>query len=224
MKRAALALLLAACATTPREAPRLPPTLAETPPPPDPPPAEVLAALARADAAFKAGQWADAARDYERALALHGGPAITLHLQIGLALVPLGEHARALGHLQAVLDADPGNAAVRAAMARSAIASGDMARALDLLRGLEGTAAPPDLFFDAGAHFVNANQPHLAIAYFTRALAREPAYVDAYFRRGMAYLQVGRTEDAKRDLRIVVELAPETRQAESAREALARLR
>jgi tetratricopeptide (TPR) repeat protein len=222
MRQAVFALLLAACATAPREAPRVPPVVLPPPPPPAPPPAEVVTRLGQADAAFRAGRWAEAVRDYERVLALRDGSALTIHRQIGLARVELGDHAEALRHLQQVLDADPGDTAVRALMARAAIASGDPARALDLR--LEATGAPTDVLFDLGARFVNANEPRHAIRYFTEALLRDPRHVNAYFRRAMACLQVGRDAEAKRDLRIVVALAPGTEQAESARQALARLR
>ena len=222
--RVAFALLFAACATAPR-APAPPPRAVLSPPPaPDPPPAALLDALAGGDAAFRAGRWAEAADHYQRALALRGEPALTLHHQIGIARLNHGDHAGALRHLQEVLDADAGNAAIRAHMARAAIASGAIDRATELLRGLRGTPAPPDLFFDVGAHFVNANEPGHAIVYFTEALLRDPRFVEAYFRRAMACLQLGRHAEAKRDLRIVTELAPGTAQAESARQALARLR
>ncbi len=223
MKRLALAVLLAGCATAPRELPPHPPAVLSPSPPPDPPPGTLLDAIALGDTAFRAERWADAAAHYEGALSLRGEPALTLHHQIGIARLRHGDHAGALLHLQAVLDAEPGNAPVRAHMARAAIAAGAMARATELLRGL-GATGTPDLFFDVGAHFVNANEPGHAIVSFTEALLRDPRYVEAYYRRGLACLQLGRTAEAKRDLRIVAELAPGTARAESARQALARLR
>jgi len=48
----------------------------------------------------------------------------------------------------------------------------------------------------------------------------DPAYVDGYFQRGLAYLGLQKTAEAKADFKKVIELAPTGAQAETAKKAL----
>ena len=83
-------------------------------------------------------------------------------------------------------------------------------RGLELLKGIdEATIKSPDLFFNIGVNFLNANQPEQAITYFTKAITLDPAYADGYFRRALAYVQTNRVAEARADLGKLLELAPE---------------
>ena len=223
--RPAVALLvaLAACASPPRESAR--PAFSPAPPAPTPPPADaVLAdALARADAAFRDERWADAIAGYERVLALREGAAVTVHRQIGLAAIRLGDHPRALEHLAHVLEADPTDVGTRSQMAQSAIVAGALPRALELLRDLPADA-PADVYYDVAVRFVNAERPGDAIEYFTKTLAVAPGHADATFHRAMASIQVGRTAEAREDLRRFLELETSGPRRDAARRALAQIR
>ena len=218
-----LLIVLASCALPSREAAR--PTF--TPAPPAPPLASpdpgLENALARADAAFRERRWAEAIADYERALALRGDVAVTLHRQIGLAAVQMEDHRRALEHLAVVLVVDPGDVGTRSQMAQSAIVAGQFPRASELLRDMPETA-PMDVYYDVAVRFVNAERPEEAVEYFTKALALSPRHVDATFHRAMASLQLGRTADARADLRRFLELEPPGPRRDAARRALDQLR
>jgi tetratricopeptide (TPR) repeat protein len=92
------------------------------------------------------------------------------------------------------------------------------------LKGLdEAKVTSPDLFFNIGVNFLNANEPAQAIAYFGKAIAVDPAYADGYFRRALAYVQTGRLPEAKADLQKLLQLAPDGPQADAARKTLAQL-
>ena len=67
------------------------------------------------------------------------------------------------------------------------------------------------------------SKPEAAVAYLSRSVAADPSFVDGYFQRGLAYLQLGRTSEAKADLRKVIELAPDSPQAQTARKGLEQL-
>jgi DnaJ family protein C protein 3 len=71
---------------------------------------------------------------------------------------------------------------------------------------------------------INANRPEDAIAYLSKSVALDPAYADGYFRRGLAYLQLGKTAEAKADLQKFVELSPTGPEADLARKALTQLK
>ena len=223
--RLAVALLavLSACAFPARESAR--PASTPAPPAPTPPPVDaVLAdALARADEAFREERWADAIAAYERVLALREGVTATVHRQIGLAAAQLGDHPRALDHLAVVLLIDPRDVAIRSQMAQSAILAGMFPRALDLMRGMP-PEAPADVYYDVAVRFVNAERPREAIEYFTKTLAVSPDHADATFHRAMARVQVGRTAEAREDLRRFLALETAGPRREAARRALDQLR
>ncbi len=182
------------------------------------PPPEVLQALSKAEDAYKAERYEEAITEYERLLALRPDLAATIHQQIGFANIRLRRYEPAITHLQKVLDADPANVQIRAIAAQAALEGGMLDRGLELLKGIDETSIKsPDLFFNIGVNFLNANQPEQAIAYFTKAIALDPAYTDGYFRRALAYVQINRVAEARADLVKLLELAPEGASADASR-------
>jgi tetratricopeptide (TPR) repeat protein len=191
-------------------------------PPPTPP--EVLDAVRKADEAYKAGRFAEAQAEYEKLLALRPELATTIHQQLGFSLIQLKKYPEALAHLQKVLDADPANTQIRAIMAQAALEGGMTDRGVELLAGIDAASVKePDVFFNIGVNLLNAGRSEDAIAYFSRAIALDASYADGYFRRGLAHLQLGRTAEAKTDLKKVLELTPTGAQADLARKAIEQL-
>ena len=192
---------------------------------PAPVPPEVLETVKKADEAYKAGRFAEAQAEYEKLLALRPDLATTIHQQMGFSLIQQKKFPEALEHLQKVLDADPANAPIRVITAQAALSGGLIDRGLELLKALDESAIKtPDVFFNVGVTLINANRPEDAIGYFGKAIALDAAYADGYFRRGLAYLQLGKTAEAKADLQKFVELAPAGPEADLARKALTQLK
>jgi tetratricopeptide (TPR) repeat protein len=192
---------------------------------PAPTPPEVLDAVKKADEAYKAGRFADAQAEYEKLLALRPDLATTIHQQMGFSLIQMKKYAEALEHLQKVMDADPTNVQIRAIAAQAALEGGMIDRGLEMLKSLdEGAIKTPDAFFNVGVALINANRPEDAIVYFGKSVALDAAYADGYFRRGLAYLQLGKTAEAKSDLQKFVELTPTGPEADLARKALTQLK
>jgi tetratricopeptide (TPR) repeat protein len=192
-------------------------------PPPTPP--EVLAAVGKADEAYKAGRFAEAQAEYEKLLALRPDLATTIHQQLGFSLIQLKRYPEALEHLQKVLDAEPGSTQVRAIMAQAALEGGMTDRGLELLKGVDDASVKdPDVFFNIGVNLLNASRPDDAIVYFGKAVALDASYADGYFRRGLAHLQRGRNAEAKADLEKFIQLQPTGAQTDLARKALAQIR
>jgi tetratricopeptide (TPR) repeat protein len=182
-------------------------------------------AVERADEAFKAGHWAEARAAYEALLARRSGPSKTLHEQIARCDSRSGDHAGALDRLLPLLEANATDGELRLWVAREEIETGRVADALARLATVDpATVTEPSVYFDIAALLLNQSHPADAIPFLTRAIALDPAFLDAYFRRGLAYLHLGRTAEAERDLRKVVELAPQSAQAETARKGLLHLR
>jgi Flp pilus assembly protein TadD len=94
-------------------------------------------------------------------------------------------------------------------------------RGMELLKGIDESAVKsPDLFFNIGVNFVNANKPEEAVTYFTKAVTLDPSYADGYFRRGLAYMGLGKMAEAKADFGKLLELQPSGPQADLAKKAI----
>jgi tetratricopeptide (TPR) repeat protein len=189
------------------------------------PPPEVLAAASKGDEAFKAGRYAEARAEYEKLLALRPDLAKTLHEQIARCYSQEGNVDKELEHLQVLLDADPQNQSLRLLMAQEALKGGQVERGRELLKGVDDTTVrDPNVAFNIAALFLNQGKPEEAIAYLSRAIALDPTYLDGYFQRGLAYLQLGRTAEARADLQKVIELGPDSPQAQTAKKGLEQLK
>lgn len=77
--------------------------------------------------------------------------------------------------------------------------------------------------YNLGIQLLNAGQAAEAAAFFSRSIALDAAYVDGYFRRGLAEINLGKVAAAKADLQKVLDLAPTGPQAELARKAVEQL-
>jgi tetratricopeptide (TPR) repeat protein len=182
---------------------------------------ELLAAAAKADAAYKEGRFAEARAEYEKLLALRPEVAATAYQQIGFSYVQEKEYAKAVEYLEKVLAVDPGNAQIRAVAAQAALEGKMLDKARALLASLdEAQLQNPDVFFNMGINFFNAGEIQDAIVYFGKTLAKDPAYTDAYYRRALAYLGQGKTAEARSDFQKVIEVEPDGEMAKMSKRAL----
>jgi len=189
------------------------------------PPPELKAAADKADAAYKAGRFAEARAEYEKVLALRPELATTIYQQIGFSYIQEKQYEKAVEYLEKVLAADPANVQIRAIAAQAALEGKMVDRGRQLLSGLDETKITnPDVFFNMGVNFFNAGETNDAIAYFGKAITVDPKYVDAYYRRALGYLGQGKTAEAKADFQKVVELQPEGDMAGMAKKALEQIK
>lgn len=194
------------------------------------PPAEIMAAIKDGEAAFDAGRFTEARELYEKALAdpkVAAQPAAksALHLRIARALSQEQQYEKELVHLQALLDMEPGNIQVKTLMAQEALKAGMLEKGTAILAEIEAQVKDPDVYFNVGVLFLNQGKTDDAVAYFTKAIAADPKYVDGYFQRGLAYFGQQKLAESKADLAKVVELAPAgSPQAETAKKALESLK
>ena len=194
------------------------------------PSAEVMAALKDADAAFEAERYPEARALYEKALAdpkvaAQDAARKALHIRIARALSQEGQYEKELEHLQAVLDMDPADTQILSLMAQEAIKGGMLEKGMGLLSKLdEASVKDPAVYFNVGVLLLNQQKQPEAIQYFTKSVAVDPAYVDGYFQRGLAYLGQQKMAEAKADFQKVLELAPGTPQADTAKAALGQIK
>jgi len=194
------------------------------------PSAEVMAALKDADAAFEAERYPEARALYEKALAdpkvaAQDAARKALHIRIARALSQEGQYEKELEHLQAVLDMDPADTQILSLMAQEAIKGGMLEKGMGLLSKLDETSVKdPAVYFNVGVLLLNQQKQPEAIQYFTKSVIVDPAFVDGYFQRGLAYLGQQKMAEAKADFQKVMELAPGTPQADTAKAALGQIK
>jgi tetratricopeptide (TPR) repeat protein len=188
------------------------------------PPPEVTRAFEAAEAAVKAARYPEARAEYEKLLALRPDLAKEINARIALAYSEEKDYGKALDHLQRVLDADPGNATIRGLAVEASLRAGQTERATELVKGIDpATIKDPAVYYNIAVAFLNAQKPEEAAGYLTHAVTVDPAFIDGYYQRALAYLQAGKLEESKADFRKVLELQPEGPQAETARKALSDL-
>jgi tetratricopeptide (TPR) repeat protein len=117
-----------------------------------------------------------------------------------------------------------GEGAPEAGELRAALEAGRLERAHALLVAL-GPDVPGDAgtLVEMGTLFLAAGEPADALVVLDRAVERDPAHVDARFRRALALLALDRTEAARADFERLLSLSPEGPWAEKARLALEEL-
>jgi tetratricopeptide (TPR) repeat protein len=187
--------------------------------------AELQALAASADAAYKAGRYAEARAEYEKLLAARPDLATAVHQQVGFTYIQEKQYAKAVESLEQVLAAEPGNAQVRAIAAQAALEGRMVDKGRTLLSGLDETQIQSaDVFFNMGINFFNAGESKDAVQYFGKAIAKDPAHVDAYYRRALGYLGLGQMAEAKADFQKVVELQPDGEMGAAAKKALESLK
>jgi tetratricopeptide (TPR) repeat protein len=151
--------------------------------------------------------------------------ATTLHKQIAYTYSQEKNYAKVMEHLQKVLDAEPGNVEVKTLMALEAIEGGMLEKGLEILNSIDpAQITSPDVYFNVGVKFRNVDKAPEAVEYFTKAIGVDAGYVDGYMQRGLTYLGMGKTAEAKADFQKVIELAPDGPNAELAKKALESLK
>jgi len=105
-----------------------------------------------------------------------------------------------------------------------ALEAGQIPRARSILAGIEGhRVEDADLFYAVGEALLRAGETEAALHTLDEALARDPAHVEARYRRALALLGLGRRDDARDEFSRVLELRPSGDLADGARKALAAL-
>jgi tetratricopeptide (TPR) repeat protein len=185
----------------------------------------VTGAFSLAEAAEKDGRLSEARAGYEKLIALRPDVAAIAHQRIGATFIKEKQYASALEHFQKALDADPANPTVRLIMAQAAFEGGMVERGVALAAAVDRSAIKdPDVAYNLGVQLLNAGRAAEAAPFFSQSIALDAGYVDGYFRRGLAYVNLGQSAEAKADLLRVLELSPSGPQAELARKAVEQLK
>jgi tetratricopeptide (TPR) repeat protein len=84
----------------------------------------------------------------------------------------------------------------------------------------EKSLKDPELFYSIGIALFRKRQIDGAIDFFNKGIAVDPNYFEAYYQLALAHINKGNTEEAKKNLQKVIELAPESELAASVKKML----
>ncbi|MEO8499973.1 MAG: tetratricopeptide repeat protein [Vicinamibacteria bacterium] len=189
------------------------------------PPPELVDALKNGDAAFAAQQWSTARESYEKVMTLRPDLAPQLYPRLARIYAAEKKTEKALEFLTKSIEVDPGNQQMRIVAANAAMDAGLTDKALEFLAGIDDTKVTNgDGYFDIAVGFLRRSDSENAVNYFTKALAKDPKIVEAYYWRGIAYVQQQKMAEAKADMQKVVELDPTGPNGEKAKKALEQMK
>jgi Flp pilus assembly protein TadD len=147
--------------------------------------------------------FADAAKDYRRAVEVHPEDD-TARLRLAKNLLITGEPAEALTHFEQLRGRHPDDPEVRLGLARCRRRLGDLDEAQQLLGGL--LAERPDdaaALAERGLVALNRNRPAEAEDFLRKAVAREPHNREANYNLYQSLLRQGKDDEAAERLAAV---------------------
>jgi tetratricopeptide (TPR) repeat protein len=185
---------------------------------------EIAQAIEAANNFMKEQKWAEAAVEYEKAVAV-----LSTNMQLKAALARAyygaGEKKKAIANLTEVHAADTGNVIYATLLADMLLEDGQLDAGQKVLAALPpGALSDPNTIINLGIRFVNNNKPEEAHKYFSDAVAVAPDLAAAYYYRGIAALQLKKMKEAKADLQKVIEISPDSSEAKDAKDLLAQIK
>jgi tetratricopeptide (TPR) repeat protein len=169
---------------------------------------EIQEQLTQAAALMNAKQFAQARAIYETLAAKY--PEVKqFRPLIARSYYGEGNKDAAIEHLRKALAQDPGNAEVTLLLGNTLMEQGQAEEARQMLASIdEAKVADPALFLNAGIALLNDQKTADAVPWFDKAITRFPTHPDGYYYRGISYLSLGKTAEAKTDLEKYVSIAP----------------
>lgn len=189
------------------------------------PPPELLAAMKAGDDAFAASNWAVARENYEKMVAIQPELAPQVYPRIARTYIGEKNPTKAIEFLEKSMTTDPSRMELRFAAAQAAMDAGLGPKAMEFLAGIDDAAVKTsDGYFNVGVAFLRASDMPNAIAYFSKAIAKDAKLGDAYYWRGMSYVRENKLAEAKADMQKVLEIDPSGQYAEKAKTVLEQLK
>lgn len=120
-----------------------------------------------------------------------------------------GKKALAIEHLRTALAEDPGNVEVKMLLGNTLMEDGKTEEARQILASVDDSKiTDPAVLLNIGIGLINDKKHAEAVPWFDRAIARFPEQADSYYYRGICYITLGKTAEAKADLEKYVAIAP----------------
>ena len=127
------------------------------------------------------------------------------------------DYPKAIASANKVLEYDTDNADMAAVLFDAYTATGDSAKASEYKKKMP---ANPTILFNDAAKLINAQKDSEAEPLLKQAIAADEKFAPAYYELGMIYVRSGKNAEARANLQKYLDLAPNGRDAATAKEML----
>ncbi len=133
----------------------------------------------------------------------------------------LGRAGDELRHLERSLELDPGFVGARIDLGIRKARAGDLAAAeAEFLRALDDNPYHERAFYNYGSFLIQTERPEQALPYFRRAVELKADYLQAHYALFVVQHELGDREQAAESFETVHQLAPNSREAQQARDLM----
>jgi tetratricopeptide (TPR) repeat protein len=200
---------------------------------------QAIAAINDGNAALQADKYAEAREAYQKGLALLEPPTeATLDTYVGvlraIASTYYRESTTAKTKQEKAQKVDQSIAALKQALAAKPTDTESLQLIVNLLVGAgreaeaqtymaklpQGAKVDADTLINVGIKYYNEKQLDKALEQFNRVVSENPQMAEAYYYRGLVYLNKNKIPEAKADFRKLIEIDPQSKFAKEAREYL----
>lgn len=178
-------------------------------------------------------KYADARAEYQKALEQIEQPEYQIPVLRGIASTWYKESAEAktkeekthdvdeaVATLKKALDLKPGDPDTLQLLVNLLVGAGRDAEAKTYIAQMPADKVDPDMLLNMGIKAYNAKQLPKALDQFNQVITAKPELPEPYYYRGLVYLQMGKTAEAKADFQKLLALDPNSKFAKEAKEYL----
>jgi predicted negative regulator of RcsB-dependent stress response len=181
---------------------------------------EIADAVEEGNKLLQDKKYQEAVAQYEKAYPTLSSN-VALKLALARAYYGAGQIKKAIVLLDEAYKADPTNTQNGVLLANLLLEDGQLERGKQIIDALPAGALDYNSLLNTGIVLMNKKQPGAANEYFTKAIGLDVNRYDAYYYRGLATIQMGKSKQAKADLEKVVQLAPaDSQETKDAKEYL----
>jgi len=168
-------------------------------------------------------QYPEALAKYEELLAAE--PTLyQINYNIGIAQREMGEHEKAKASFQKVLDQEANNTSALIALGDVLVVQGKLDEAVTYFEKAIGQTTDEVIPFNVAEIYFNQGNTAKALEYYQTAATRKPDWAEPHLKMGYANLNAGNMDAAIASFQKVVEVAPDSPQAQTAQAALSSLK
>ena len=180
------------------------------------------ALLNEANELLKQEQYSEAIAKYEELLVAQPSFYQT-HEFIGIAYREMGDYDAALAQFEKVLAEDASHAGALIGVGDMLVSQQKLDEAMEYFEKAVGQTTDAIVPFNVAEMYFNRGDAAKALEYYRVAAEYKPDWADPHLKMGYAYLNTGDLDGAKISFQKVVEIAPDSPQAQTAQAALSAL-
>ena len=176
--------------------------------------------LIKGDALYQQKKYDDALKEYQKVLA-ENQDLYQVYDKIGLCYYRLNDTENAIEAFKLMLEKEPQSQDTLINLSAIHFEKGDLEEGMKYFKQLEEKGLiDPSIFYNIGILLFKNRQIDIAIDYLEKCIAMDPMYVNGYYQLALVYLNKGDLEEAKKNLKKIIELAPESEIAAIAKRML----